>query len=158
MSFSTAEALTTLQTQGYPVDAEGVWGPISQNSWWLFTRSASYTAGIVLEDTKVDYEFAYQGVVDQNFAQGVAAGTGYFVVPSVASYGSYASYAVQFALRESGGKADSFDWNFGDSGTATTTVPSAVHVYSGSGTYHAQVTPSVGGHAVATPFGFYASV
>jgi len=154
MAYSYAEAIATLQTQGYKVDGNGEWGPVCQQSWWYYIRSVAYTTGLPIDEQNAGYGFAYSGVVNPNFATAVSSGKGYTANPAAApATGSYAtSYQWNFSVTQAGGEATAFDWNYGDGGTGTGNPSS--HTYSAPGKYTPYVTTTFYGSSVGP---FYAS-
>jgi hypothetical protein len=154
MPYSYAEAISTLQTQGYPVDGNGEWGPVCQNSWFYYIRSTAYATGTNIPDAQAAYGFAYQGAVNPNFATAVSSGKGFALQPSASPRqgSSYTSYNWQFTANESGGQATAFNWNYGD-GTTGTGNPS-YHTYTAPGQYTPFVNATFYGSSVGP---FYAS-
>lgn len=61
--------------------------------------------------------------------------------------------STTFTLTEQGvpaGATKSYAWTFGDGGTLTTAVPTAVHSYAAAGSFTASVIPTINGVALAS--------
>lgn len=141
------EIKTALKTAGYQVTDCDAWTGVEAAAYKHFTRSVAYNAGVHDNDYKNNYGIPYPGEMPAAIAAAITGDQPQYSATFAGTPTSgQAPLAVNFTVTETNGKADTYDYDFGD-GTAPvtgSTTPTLSHTYATAGTFTAKVTPHVG--------------
>lgn len=140
-----AQAKTAMAAVGLPVSAGSDWTGVDCASWEKFAQSAQYGAQKIDHVKPFYWGFAFAGEMPAKITAAVDADLPYVAtLAGTPLTGEAGQTSIAWTVTETSGAATSYDWDFGDGTTKTSSNKTETHQYAAAGSYTAKVTPHVG--------------